>query len=323
MDIVCTGSIAYDYLMTFPGYFRDHILPDRLDTISLSFLVDSLTRQRGGTATNIAYNLALLGGHPRLMATVGEDFSDYRAWLEGKGIDTTNVRAISGVFTASFFANTDRANAQISSFYTGAMAHAGELSLKDMHGSKPDLVVVSANDPAAMRRMVAECRELGINYLYDPGQQVVRIDPEDIRQGVEGAWAVFVNDYEFELVQKHTRMTLKDLLSRVQFVVVTCGEEGAEIYQKDGKINIPAAPPCQIADPTGVGDAFRGGFLTGTRLGLDMDVCGRLGALSATYCLEHSGTLNHTYTPTEYLDRYETIFGKDDHLRKTLIHTGA
>jgi adenosine kinase len=323
MDILCNGSIAYDYLMTFPGYFRDHILADRLDTISLSFLVDSLTRQRGGTATNIAYTLALLGGRPRVMGTVGEDFEDYRAWLESKNVDTANIRAIPGVFTASFFANTDLANAQISSFYTGAMAYAGELSLHEIQGGLPDLVVISAHDPTGMRRMAAECRELGIPYLYDPSQQVVRIDPQDIRDGVEGAWSLFVNEYEFELVLKHTGMSLKDILATVKLVVVTCGEQGARIYQKDGEISIPAAPPCHIADPTGVGDAFRGGFLTGTRLGLGLETCGRMGALAATYCLEHKGTQNHAYTIAEFLARYEEQFGKTDRLSETLNPVGA
>jgi adenosine kinase len=322
MDIICSGSIAYDYLMTFPGHFRDHILADRLDTISLSFLVDSLIRQRGGTATNIAYTLALLGGHPRVMATVGEDFEDYRAWLESKGVDTANVRAVPGVFTASFFANTDQANAQISSFYTGAMAYAGELSLHDLQGGQPDLVVISANDPAAMRRMAQECREMGIRYLYDPSQQVVRIDPQDIRQGVEGAWSLFVNEYEFELVQKHTGMNLRDILATVKFVVVTCGENGAKIYQKGGEISVPSAPPCRISDPTGVGDAFRGGFLTGTRLNLDMETCGRVGALAATYCIEQKGTQNHTFTTADFITRYERTFGTMDRLKETLSSVG-
>ena len=323
MDIVCTGSIAYDYLMFFPGYFKDHILPEKLDTISLSFLVDSLTRQRGGTATNIAYNIALLGGHPRVMATVGEDFADYRAWLESKGIDTANIRAISGLFTASFFANIDKSNALISSFYTGAMARAGELSLYDMEGGRPDLVVVSANDPAAMRRMATECRDLGIRYLYDPSQQVVRMDPSEIRHGVEGAWSLFVNEYEFELIQKHTGMNVKDILATTEFVVVTCGEDGAKIFLQDGELSIPSAPSCMIADPTGVGDAFRGGFLTGIRLNLGPDLCGRIGALAATYCLEQKGTLNHHYSISEFVARYESIFGADDRVKAALTAAGA
>ncbi len=245
MNILVTGSIAYDYLMTFPGHFREHILADRLETISLSFLVDSMVRQRGGTAPNIAYTLAMLDGHPRLMATAGVDFPEYREWLESKGIDTSLVKIIPDKFTASFFANTDLSNAQISSFYTGAMAHAGELSLYGISGDKPDLVVISPNDPAAMRRLSIECQELGIDYLYDPSQQLVRMAQEDIRSGVEGAMCVFVNEYEFELLQKHTGMRLADILTRVKFLVITCGEQGARVYVGKDDYTIPMCPSDQ------------------------------------------------------------------------------
>ncbi len=225
MPVICTGSIAYDYLMTFPGYFRDHILPDRLETISLSFLVDTLTRQRGGTAPNIAYTMALLGQKPLIMGTVGEDFCDYRIWLEAQGLDTRFIREIKGKFTASFFANTDQANNQICSFYTGAMAHASEISLRELQGEHPELVVISPNDPAAMDQYVRECGELGLRYLYDPGQQVARVSGEELARGIQGAYSLFCNEYEFELLQKHTRMTAAQIFAKVHLVVVTLGEE--------------------------------------------------------------------------------------------------
>jgi adenosine kinase len=314
MNILCTGSIAYDYLMTFPGIFREHILADRLETISLSFLVDSMVRQRGGTAANIAYTLAMLGARPRIMATAGIDFPEYREWLESKGIDTSLIKIIPEKFTASFFANTDLANAQISSFYTGAMAHASELSLYGITGEKPDLVVISPNDPAAMRRLCIECQELGIDYVYDPSQQLVRMAQEDIRSGVEGAMCLFANEYEFELLQKHTGMTKAKILTCVKFLVVTSGELGAKVYVGKDSYPIPVVIPRNIADPTGVGDAFRGGFLTGYRLGLDWDTCGRMGALAATYCLEQHGTQNHTYAPEEFIARYQENFGNAQNL---------
>ncbi len=171
MKIVCTGSVAYDYLMSFPGYFKDHILADRLDSISLSFLVDAMVKQRGGVAPNIAYTLALLGAKPVLLATVGEDFADYREWLESNNIHTCGVKVIPAGYTASFFANTDLSNAQIASFYTGAMAHAAELKVTELPGSKPDLVVVSPNDPTAMQAYPRECMAAGIPYLYDPASR--------------------------------------------------------------------------------------------------------------------------------------------------------
>lgn len=263
MNIVLTGSVAYDYLMTFPGYFRDHFLPEKLDSISLSFLVDSMVRLRGGIAPNIAYTLAMLGERPRLFATVGEDFEDYRLWLEGKGVDTTWTRVIPGEYTASFFANTDRSNAQIASFYPGAMGHAANLSLLALDDDQPELVVISPNDPGAMNKYVSECQQVGYPYLYDPSQQIVRLESEEIEKGIKGALALFVNDYEYALIQKMTGMETEDILSYVKFLVVTRGEQGTDISSGDQRVHIPIVKPGSIQDPTGVGDAFRGGFLTG------------------------------------------------------------
>jgi adenosine kinase len=310
MTIVCTGSIAYDYLMSFPGYFRENILPEHLDKISVSFLVNDMVRQRGGTAPNIAYSLALLGERPLLMGTVGVDFADYGAWLESKNVDTSCVRVVPEMFTASFFANTDRANAQICSFYAGAMSRAAELSVTEVQ-PKPDLVIVSPNEPAAMDKYVMECREQGIPYLYDPGQQVVRSDPAELRRGAEGAHSLFVNEYEFELLQKHTGLTRADILNRVDVLVVTLGERGADIFAEGKQVRVPVVPPQQMLDPTGVGDAFRGGFVRGESLGLDWETCGRMGALAATYCLETRGPQEHAYTTAEFVARYRQHF--DDH----------
>ena len=314
MTIVCTGSIAFDYLMSFPGYFKDHILPDKLDSISLSFLVDSMIKQRGGTAPNIAYTLALLGEKPFLMGTVGVDFEDYRAALEETGVDTSLVKVIPGKYTASFFANTDLSNAQIASFYTGAMADARDLSIKDLVLTDIELVVVSPNDPVAMSKYPRECRELKIPYLYDPGQQVVRMDPADIRDGLMGAQSIFVNEYEFELIQKHTGMSAAEIISNVEYAVVTCGECGSDVYAGGEHFHINVIKPIQIADPTGVGDAFRGGFLRGRKLGYDWVTCARMGTLTATYCLENRGTQNHHYTIKDFVQRYHENYGNDEAL---------
>lgn len=311
MSIFITGSIAFDYLMTFPGYFKENILPDQLDKISLSFLVDSMTRQRGGCAPNIAYSMALLGEKPALMATAGIDFGEYRAWLEDHGINTKHVREIPEKYTASFFVNTDMENNQIASFYTGAMADAAMLSFKDLRPGEADYVVVSPNDPKAMRKITDECTELGIPYLFDPSQQVARNPHEDLRKGVEGAHAVFCNEYEFELLKKHTGLSREEIDAHVKLLVITLGEKGALIKADDREYCIPIVPAEKIADPTGVGDAFRGGFLRGYRLGLDLQTCGQMGALSATYCLEQKGTTNHHYTLEAYISRYRKHF--DDH----------
>ena len=310
MDILLTGSVAYDYLMKFPGYFRDHILPDKLDSISLSFLVDTLARLRGGIAPNIGYTMALFGQRPRLWATVGEDFEEYRAWLESKGVETSGVRVIPGVFTASFFVNTDRANAQIASFYPGAMAYASELSLHELDHTPPDLVVISPNDPKAMNLYVAECQEMGLAYIYDPSQQIVRLSGEDLCKGILGAKALFINDYEYALVQKMTGLETAGMLATnpEAFIVITRGEEGASIYTQDGVQQISVVPPEYIVDPTGVGDAFRGGFLTGLSYSLDLETCGQMGSLAATYCLENQGPQGHDFTPREFIVRYRSSF---------------
>ena len=319
MNILLTGSVAYDYIMKFPGYFREHILPEQLHSISLSFLVESMVRMRGGIAPNIGYTLALLGERPRLWAAVGEDFEDYRQWLESVGIDASGARVISGVFTASFFANTDRANAQIASFYPGAMAYATQLSLYELKSNPPDLVVISPNDPVAMGQYVRECKDMGLPYVYDPSQQIVRLNAEELRAGLDGAEALFVNEYEFALIQKITGLTPAEIHQSVGLVVVTQGKHGTLIIAKDLLYEIPVFPERRIVDPTGVGDAFRGGFLKGYALGLDWETCGRMGSLAATYCLEEEGTQGQSYTLQEFVNRYRECFddqGKLDVLLK-------
>ena len=305
MKILLTGSIAYDYLMTFPGKFQEQILPERLASISLSFLVDSMTRQRGGVAPNIAYTLALLGETPFLMGTVGQDFGDYRAWLEARGVDTSFVREIKDDFTASFFATTDSVNAQIASFYPGAMAYAAELSVLD---ADADLVVISPNAPDAMTKYAEECRAAKKSFLYDPGQQVARLDGDALASDMKGARFLFVNDYEFDLICKKTGKTMDSMRSEVEVLVITRGEKGASIYAEGREISIPIVPTDKIADPTGVGDAFRGGFLAGYARGFDWELCGQMGALAATYVLEQKGTQNHVYTREEFVSRFRRHF---------------
>ncbi|MCP4142140.1 MAG: carbohydrate kinase family protein [Chloroflexi bacterium] len=317
MDILLTGSVAYDYLMTFPGKFEEQILPERLSSISLSFLVDSMTRERGGIAPNIAYTLALLGAKPRLMATVGQDFSDYRAWLDAQGIDTENAKVIPDVFTASFFATTDQTSAQIASFSPGAMGHAAEQSIKELV-QKPDLAVISPNDPAAMTKFAAECRELDIPYLYDPSQQLLRLEGDEIARDMQGAHFLFVNDYEFGLISKKTGLDLDGMLEQVKIIIVTRGKDGADIYAEGKETHIPTVPEREIVDPTGVGDAFRGGFLAAYSQGWELELCGQIGSLAAVYVLEQSGTQNHRYTREEFVARFRKHFGDSEQLNQLL-----
>ncbi len=309
MSIVLTGSVAFDYLMSFPGQFKDHILPEHLESLSLSFLVDEMVRRPGGVAANIAYTLGLLCENPRLVATVGVDFTEYRQMLESVGVNMSDVKVIEDKFTASFFVNTDLSNAQIASFYAGAMADAGVISMKDLGLDKEDLVMVSPNAPDAMIKYALECQELGIPYMFDPSQQIVRLDEQSIRKGIVGARALFANEYEFELIQKHSKMTADDLLKSVGFTVITLGEKGSRVYEgNEIKGDVPIFPPSKIADPTGVGDAYRAGFLKGYLHGFDLLLCAKMGALAATYCLEEMGTLSHCYLMNDFVTRFRTEF---------------
>ena len=308
MEIMLTGSIAFDYLMKFPGYFQDHILPDQLECLSLSFLVESMVRQPGGIAPNIAYTLALLGERPRLFATAGEDFAEHRDSLEKKGVDTSGIHLIKGEFTASFFANTDLANSQIASFYPGAMASAADLSLHELDGERPELILISPNDPKAMTRYVVECQQLDIPYIYDPSQQIPRLTDEELRQGLEGSLALFVNKYEYEMVRRRTGLTPKDIQGHSHFTVVTLGEEGSVIYTEGEEFEIPVVTPTEITDPTGVGDAFRGGFLAGYARDWGLKTCGQMGAVAAAFCLEQEGPQGHSFSIAEFVSRFRDHF---------------
>jgi adenosine kinase len=304
---IVTGSIAYDYLMSFPGKFTEHFLPEHMQRVSLSFLVDSMDKRRGGCAPNIAYTLALLGQRPFLMATAGQDFGEYRQWLDAAGVDTSLVKQVPDKFTASFFCSTDTENNQIASFYTGAMEHASELSFRTV--SEPSLVIISPNDPAAMVQYAEECRTLKIPYIFDPGQQCARMSGPELKDGLVVARILICNDYEFELIRQKTEMGESEILAVTEALVVTRGEDGCSIYTADSRVDVKAVPSDRIVDPTGVGDAFRGGFMKGLAAEEPYPICAQLGAVAATYALEHLGGQSHAFTLGEFKTRYEEHFG--------------
>jgi adenosine kinase len=310
MSIIVTGSIAYDYLMSFPGKFTEHFLPEHMNRVSLSFLVDTMDKRRGGCAPNIAYTLALLGQRPRLMGTAGQDFGEYREWLEAAGVDTTLVKVVDGKFTASFFCSTDTENNQIASFYTGAMAHAAELSFRTAPDAR--LAIISPNDPAAMIQYAEECRTLDIPFIWDPGQQCARMSGDELAEGLTGAALVICNDYEFELLRQKTGLTEGDVLARAGALVITKGEKGCTVMTREvpAGIHVSAVPAHRLVDPTGVGDAFRGGFMMGMAEKAPLEVCARLGSVAATYALEHLGGQSHAYSWQEFRARYEAHFGE-------------
>jgi adenosine kinase len=311
LGVLVTGSIAYDYIMQFPGYFKDHILPEKIEHISVSFLVDSMKKHLGGVATNIAYNLALLDERPRIMATVGQDFTDYRGWLEKAGVDTSSIVEIPEEFTAAFFVSTDNNNNQIAMFYAGAMAKAYQLSIRDHTVGRPiELVVISPNDPRAMVQYVRECKELGLPYIYDPSQQIVRLSGEELAEGVRGSLMAIMNEYEFEMLKNKTGWTDQQVAAQTEILIVTCAEKGSNLRFRGEFICVPAVAARREADPTGVGDAYRAGIIKGYLKKLSWETTGRLGSLAATYALEEYGTQNHRYEVDEFAARYRQVFGE-------------
>lgn len=314
MTVAVTGSMAFDYIMSFPGKFAEHVLPDQIDKLSLSFLVDSMRRERGGTAGNIAYNLALFDQPALLMATVGQDAPEYIAGLMARGVDTSGVLQLSNEFTASFFVSTDQTNNQIALFYTGAMARAGRISFADQDYQAIKLAIISPNDPWAMVKYVQECRDLDIPYIYDPSQQIPRLTPEDLIKGIEGAKVLIVNDYEFEMIKNKTGLSETAIKQQVETVIVTLGANGSLIHVEDREIHIPPAQPNRIAEPTGAGDAYRAGVITGMMRNYPWEVSGRLGSIAAVYVLEQHGTQRHSFTRRQAAHRYRELYGHADEL---------
>lgn len=311
MRIVVTGSLAYDYIMNFAGHFKDHILPDKVHMLTVSFLVDSMKRMRGGVAGNIAYSLALLGERPLVVATAGSDFGEYRQWMERVGIDPSGVVEIADEFTASCFINTDRANNQIVAFYSGAMARAKDLSLEGRGLTASDWVIVSPTDPMAIARYAQECRKLGVPYVFDPGKQTPRLEKEQILAGLEGAAVLIGNDYEFAMMAQKLGCSEAELIASAPLSVVTRGEQGSTVYVREGKheLVIPAAPAREVVDPTGAGDAYLAGLVFGLARKYPLEVVGRVGALCAAYAIEHRGCQEHRFAPAEFARRYVETFG--------------
>ena len=304
MTIAVTGSLAFDYIMTFPGSFEEHILPDQIGNLSLSFLVDSMRREQGGTAGNIAYGLALLKQPALLMAAIGQDGKEYMSQLRESGVDTSGVLFLEDEFTASFFVSTDTHNRQIANFYPGAMGRSAEISFQGKDPQAIELAIISPSSPDAMVQYVRECQQLGIRYMYDPSQQLPRTDGETLRNCIQGAYMLTVNDYEFEMIKQKTRLSQDDVLDMVQVLVITRGEAGSTIYAAGEVYHVAAAKPERVADPTGGGDAYRGGLLAGWRHGLTWLESGRLGALTATYAIEQHGTQRHSYNINQFAERY-------------------
>jgi adenosine kinase len=301
--IIVGGSIAYDNIMCFPGLFKDHVLSDQLHELNISFLVNSLERLKGGTAPNIAYNLSLVGLKPTIIGTAGKDFHEYKFWLEDNGVDTSQIRVIESDYTATCFINTDQEHNQLTSFYPGPMIRDSEISIKQMDLSDVKMVVIAPTDPVAMVKWAAECRELGVPYLFDAGMQIPRMSSEDLSEGVLGSEIAVFNNYEYRMMINKTGLTCNAILDSVKLLVVTMGKEGAVLRTKDCEVMVPAAIPSCVVDPTGAGDAFRAGLIKGYLENKPLEVIGRYANVSAVYAVEQKGGTAHKYTIEDFYNR--------------------
>lgn len=313
MTIAVTGSIATDNLMRFPGRFSEHLLADHLQKVSLSFLVDDLVIHRGGVAGNIAYAIGVLGGDVALVGAAGDDFGEYREWLQSNGVNCDHVLISQTAKTARFVCTTDLDMAQIASFYPGAMSEARNIKLADVaSGGKPDLVIVGANDPDAMVVHTEECRKLGLPFAADPSQQLPRLSGEEIDKLVDGAAYLFTNDYEWELLLSKTGWSEADVQKKVDLRVTTLGAKGVDIVERDGTTtHVGVVPETSQTDPTGVGDAFRAGFLTGRTAGLSLERSAQLGSLVAVLVLESTGTQEWAWDAAVAKTRLADAYGDE------------
>jgi len=311
--IAVTGSIATDHLMVFQGRFADSLVVEQLDRLALSFLVDDLEIRRGGIGANIAFGLGVLGERPLLIGAVGQDFAEYRSWLERHNVDCSGVRVSQLRHTARFICTTDSDQAQIATFYAGAMSEAREIELAPLMAHEPfDLVVISPNDPEGMLRHTEEARYRGVPFAADPSQQLAWADGPLIRSLVDGAAYLFSNEYEAALIAQKTGWDDEEILARVGVRVITHGKDPVRIEQAGAEtVHVPVVPARTVADPTGVGDAFRAGFLAGLAWGLPLERCAQVGCLLATHVLETVGTQEYRFDRSPALDRFRAAYGEE------------
>jgi len=304
--LIC-GSFAYDTIMVFDDRFKNHILPDQVHILNVCFLVPNMRREYGGCAGNISYNLNLLGGDPLPMGTVGHDFAPYADWLDRCGIDRRFVTEVPGTYTAQAYITTDMDDNQITAFHPGAMneAHRNQIS----HSDGVELGIVSPDGRQAMLEHAQQLSDLGVPFIFDPGQGLPMFNGEELTNFLLLAQYVTVNDYEGQLLQERTGRDLEDLAGEVEALIVTKGSAGSRIFTDEKKLDIPPVAVRQAEDPTGCGDAYRAGLLYGIANGMDWETTGRIASLLGAMKIEHHGTQNHSFTPDEFADRFQQSFG--------------
>ena len=321
MQILISGSICYDHIMDFPDSFANHILPDQIHILSVSFVVDTLKKNFGGTAANIAYTINLLGGKGVPVGTVGTDAKSFMEHFRTHNISTEYVKEVSDTSTATAHITTDKDDNQITAFFVGALAHAEKVSLKNI--TEPvSLVILSPNKKEATMQYAQTCKIKKMPYVFDPGQQITTFSKDEIIPLVESADYVIANDYEMKLIQNKTNMSTADMLAHNKAIIITFGAKGSAIVTKEKTYAIDPCPSTSVQDPTGAGDAYRGGFFTGISQGFDYQTCGQIGSVAATYAVEHYGTQNHRYSPKEFSERYRNTFDTPCPIKSATFEVG-
>ena len=308
MKIIVSGSLAYDRIMDFPGYFKDHILPEKIHVLNVCFQVNDMKEKFGGTAGNIAYALTLMGQRPLISATVGRDYHRYFEWLEKSGISTENIRILENEFTASAYITTDQADNQITGFHPGAMKYSSSLDF-DQLDPREALVIVSPGNLEDMVKYPQDCKTRGIDYIFDPGQSLPMLGAKDLIQAVEGCRILIANDYELDLILCKTGMDKQNLVNRAGAVIVTLGELGSRVFTRGGEVCIPPAKPKTVKDPTGAGDSYRGGLISGLVQGLAVEQCARMGSVCASFAVECYGTQEYSFSDEEFNERFNGFQG--------------
>jgi len=307
VNVIVTGTLGFDYIMDFAGLFSDRIMPEKIHALSLSFLVDTLSKQYGGTAGNIAYTLKLLGIEPYILAPAGNDFVPYKKFLQSHRISTKYIAIHENVSTGAYFVMTDQKDNQIGSFFLGATKYADKLSVAKV-SEKHSLVIIAPTEPSAMKLYVKECRQQKFPYVYDPAFQIGNFKPEELREGITGAQMLIGNDYEIELIKQKLEVSHEELILMVPVLITTLASRGSIIETRHDAMHVKPAKPKNTSDPTGSGDAYRAGFIAGYLKGYDLQVCGQMGSVAAVYTVEKYGTQTHTFTKKEFMKRYEENF---------------
>jgi len=308
LKIIVSGSLAYDRIMDFPGYFSEHILPEKIHVLNVAFQVNGIKEKFGGTAGNIAYALALMGEKPDISATIGHDYHRYLNWLADKGLSTKKIKIIEDEFTAGAYITTDRSDNQITGFNPGAMKFSSCLNF-DQLDPKKTLIIISPGNLEDMINYPQACKTKGIDYIFDPGQSIPMLGAEDLLQALEGCRILISNDYELELIMSKTGLNKEALLKKARAIITTLGESGSRIFRPVGETHIPAVRPKKVEDPTGAGDSYRGGLISGLVRGMDIEESARIGSVCSSFAVECYGTQDYRFDLEEFDERFKKCYG--------------